>query len=285
MLGCSSAQWGDCICATSSSGCRISLWIYTVCKLPARHVCIMFVTVSAHQLGEFPKKHSTKYHERVDEQRCSGTVDNGKFRCAVPPLPPTTVPPTCISVLYFLKMVVSRVRIARRSDPWSSAAATAALDPANISHPWTPETHPANIAHLEMRPPWATGQWLTARSPNAMSILTVRNPANLQDLRAKYCTEFDMLGTMSFLLQLIARKSEKWTADELNTLVGCVSTKRGAKSKLTAASAEHKGKCEEKDGTLFARHSDRGNFRGLGLTVELLIESLSLLRFERESKS
>ena len=37
----------------------------------------------------------------------------------------------------------------------------------------------------------------------------------MQDLHAKYCTEFDMLGTMSFLLQFNALKSEEYTADEL----------------------------------------------------------------------
>ena len=55
--------------------------------------------------------------------------------------------------------------------------------------------------HSEMRPPWATGQWLTARSPNATSILTVRKSANLQKLPAKYCTEYDMLWTMSIYCQ------------------------------------------------------------------------------------
>ena len=67
----------------------------------------------------------------------------------------------------------------------------------------------------EMRPPWATGQRSIARSPIARIILTVRNPANFHDLHAKYFTEFDILWTISLLLQLTARKSEKWTADAL----------------------------------------------------------------------
>ena len=94
--------------------------------------------------------------------------------------------------------------------PCSTAAVANVTRDASGQHSAVHPQCAQRCAHLEMRP---TGQRSTVRCLNATRILTVRNSANLQDSRAKYCTKFEMLGNMLFLLQSIAQKSEKWTPE------------------------------------------------------------------------